>query len=400
MAHWLKSTREAITAPTRSPFLDLATPLLLFGFGLMWWREMLHIEGWTPDGGTYQSAIDLVLRGRSPYEHFSFPYPPTVAVLGAWLTDILGDEAFRTGFRYMNFLGGCVAVWGSLLLVPWPWLLRFGLAILGTAFIPAVESAIDNDNLSMLSSGMTILPLTMWPYFPVLAGIMLGFGLSLKPIGLGALFLLAAHRPLRGGKKHRVAAGVAGATVAFLVGLSPVWFITSIFQPSATAAQPYWASAVMNVSLFHVLSSYGLTVPPLILLGIVLLLALFFVRRRPLNTTQLLCVASSASLLSLPIVWRHTLLLVSPLPCIAMAVSVRKAWDAVLCNAARDEKNRVLLELLCVACGCLTVFHAYAYGLLAESPAWANGTVLLIPISVIVILTWYVVRSQDAAGWE
>jgi energy-converting hydrogenase Eha subunit C len=346
---------------------------------------------------TYQSGIDLVLKGRSPYEHSVFPYPPTVAIVGAWLLSLVGSEAFRTGFRYVNLIGGCAAVWASLLPLRAPWLLKLFTAILAVCFLPAFEGALQSDNLSMLTGGLTILALVLWPCRPVSAGILLGIGIALKPIALVALVLLAVQRPSDGGKKHWTAALAAFITVAALWSLSPAWLLSAADQPSVKAAEADWAEGVLNVSLFRVLACFGLKTSPFLLLAGASFVSILYLRTRVLNPLQFLCVACAASLLSLPIVWRHTLLIVTPLAFVAAETAFnryRRAREEP--QRSRDRSLKNLVELLFIVSGSITVLEASAYGVIGNWHPWVNAAALLIPITVIVLLTGYVVRFNGS----
>ncbi|MFH1351519.1 MAG: hypothetical protein ABII26_11400 [Pseudomonadota bacterium] len=398
MDRLVKIRLHLITSGKYPLYMELIALFLLSGLGILWWWNSIYLPAWTPDGNTYQSAIDLVIEGRSPYEHYVYPYPPTIALIGAWINKLWGEEAFRIGFRYVNLLGGCAAVWGSLLLTRWPWFLRLGLGSLGILFLPTLASCVDNDNLSMLASGTTIVGIILWPHLPILTGILLGFGLSLKPIGLIALFLLAAHRPPAPQRKHFLTSGIAAFTATILFSISPKWFLSGLFHPNVKAAALDWATGVLNVSFYRIFSCFGLKLSPLVFLSIFLVLGLIYVRRGPLNRGQLVCVACTGSLLSLPIVWKHTLLLVLPVQCMAMAVALRRSrqiWKRTHTHLERKNKLRSLSQLLLVTAGCVTVLEADGYGVIGNWHPWVNGITLLIPITTLILLTGYVVRHES-----
>jgi hypothetical protein len=377
--------------------LDLIGLSALFIVALLWWWDILHFPVWTPDGMTYQSGIDLVLKGRSPYEHSVFPYPPTVALLGAWSTQMFGPEAFRAGFRYVNLMGGCAAVWGSLVPIRASWLVKLIIAVLAVMLLPAFGNALEHDNLSMLTGGLSIMALVLWPCAPVSAGILLGIGIALKPIALLALVLLAVHRPADAGRKHWTAALTASITVAALWSLSPEWLLSAASQPSVKAAEADWAEGVLNVSLFRILACFGLKISPFLLLACVALASFLYVRTRLLNPIQLLCVACAASLLSLPIVWQHTLLIITPLSFVATETSLHRYWRSKEESpGARPHKKKRFIELLFVASGSVTVLEASAYGVIGNWHPWVNGATLLVPISILVLLTGYIVRFNNS----
>jgi hypothetical protein len=377
--------------------LDVIGLSALFIAALLWWWDILHLPVWSPDGMTYQSGIDLVLKGRSPYEHSVFPYPPTVALLGAWSTHLFGPEAFRAGFRYVNLMGGCAAVWGSLVPIRASWLVKLAIAVLAVILLPAFGNALEHDNLSMLTGGLSIMALVLWPRAPVSAGILLGIGIALKPIALVPLVLLAVHHPADGGRKHWTAALAASITVAALWSLSPAWLMSAASQPSVKAAEADWADGVLNVSLFRILACFGLKISPFLLLAGVAFASFLYVRTRLLNLIPLLCVACAASLLSLPIVWQHTLLIITPLAFVATETALHRYWRSKEDpQGTRARRSKRLVELLFVVSGSVTVLEASAYGVIGNWHPWVNGFTLLIPITMLVLLTGYVVRFNDS----
>jgi|PlaIllAssembly_1097288.scaffolds.fasta_scaffold00961_1 hypothetical protein len=377
---------------------DLTASLILFGLGAAWWSDLLHSPGWNPDGMQYQTGIALVQMGRSPYEQTIFPYPPTIAVLGAWISGISGHELFRTIFRYANLLGGCAAVWGSVLFIRAPGWIKLVIATLGVAFLPALSDGLENDNLSVLAGGLSILALVFWQRLPIAMGIMLGFGLALKPVAMAALFVLAAHRNPLFKREQALASLAACASGGLLILLKPSYLLSAGSQPSIQAAVADWASAVQNVSLFRVLASFGLEVSPFYILAAIVLGTIVYVRTRPLNPVQLLCVALTSSLLSLPIVWQHTLLLITPVAITAAAFAVED-FKRVSKNPegpqGRNIKLRSLTRLLLVVSGARVLLEANAFGVLANWNPMVNGVAHLIPLTTLLLLTVFVVKHED-----
>jgi hypothetical protein len=343
----------------------------------------------------HQTGIALVQMGRSPYEQAVFPYPPTIAVLGAWISRISGHELFLTIFRYANLLGGCAAVWGSVLLIRTTGLVKLVIAAIGVAFLPALGNGLENDNLSVLAGGLSILALVFWQRFPVPMGIVLGFGLALKPVALCAL---AAHRNPLFERTRSKASLAACASAGLPVLLEASFLLRAGSQPSVNTAVAGWATAVQNVSLFRVPASFGLQVSPFYILGTVVLVTVVYMRTRPLNPVPLLCVALTSSLLSLPIVWQHTLLLITPVVAIAAAFAVedftraRKESDG---PQGRNRKLHFLARLLFIASGARILLEANAFGVLANWHPMVNGLAHLVPITTLVLLTVFIVKQED-----
>ena len=379
--------------------MELIGIFVLFGLGILWWWSYLYFPMWTPDGNTYQSGIDLVRQGRSPYEHHVFPYPPAIAILGAWITNLFGTDAFRVGFRYANLLCGFFVIWSALYITRWPWLIRLILACIGIFFLPIIVSGIENDNLSMLAGGTTIMALLFWQRIPIISGIVFGLGLALKPIGLMGFFVLAAHRSPKSHRKHLITCCTAMITSGILLSIEPGWFISSFFHPSVKAAAVHWPDGTANVSFFRVIACFGLKISPFLYLAFFLILSLVYVRRSSLNPIQLLCVACTASLLSLPIVWQHTLLIVLPVPCLAISISLRCLRQAWRTSDGKDRSNMRLYRLsrlLIVIAGSITVAEANGYGIISNWHPWVNGMMLMIPLTSLILLTGYVVKYEGA----
>ena len=55
-----------------------------------------------------------------------------------------------------------------------------------------------------------------------------------------------------------------------------------------------------------------------------------------------------------------------------------------------------MIHLLLVCAGCLTVAEANGYGILVYDPMWVNGTIMLIPLISLFLITGYVVRCETA----
>ena len=379
---------------------DLMGLMIIFALGALRWHHLLHAPAWAPDGYQYQSGIDLILMGRSPYEQSVFPYPPSVAVFGSWVTMLWGAETFRVLFRYVNLLGGCAALWGSLALIRARWLVKLAGAALSTLFLPAFVNGLENDNLSLLAGGTAIAALVWWPRFPIFMGFVLGFGLAFKPLALVALFVFAAHRNQGFIRAKWLTAVTACLTAGILLSFEPTWFITAPFQPSVKAAETDWASGVINVSLFRVLTCFGLKISPFMLLLVVTGISVAYAGTRPLNPAQLLCVACSSALLSLPIVWQHTLVLITPVAFTATALAfgrIHKLWNESKDREGRNGRRRELSCALLIAAGAETILEANAYGVIGNWNTLVNGMTLMIPIATLILLTGFIVKFEADA---
>jgi len=203
-------------------------------------------------------------------------------------------------------------------------------------------------NVSPLVAGLVCLALFLWPRFPVLAGIVLGVGLFIKPMALLLpLAILAAPGSARRGW---VTAGISGALFAMSLG-----------GGLKIAALPGWDAQIhahTNMALVRGLSQFGLPVPALVIVALVAVLVGVAMRWGPLMRVdawhRTARVGLGGSILALPVVWNHTLILVLPLLTWAGATAVRDlrvAWHS-------PRSSRALLTALFVALGILVTVQS------------------------------------------
>jgi Glycosyltransferase family 87 len=275
------------------------------------------------------------------------------------------------------------------------------LGIVGVALVPTLAEGLVFDNLSVTTIGLTIGALVLWPRTPWLAGVMLGLGLAIKPTGLLAFVALVVHRPTSASTRHWATGAIALGTAGLV--LAPAWRLAlELLTPPATQQTPLiWATALGNVSLFRVLIGFGLhpfpyAVPALLTVSICLGL-----RLRPIGARQLVYASCAVSILALPVVWKHTLLLVFPIQCMALLLAGQRLALARRADSGdlhQSASKLMLLQLLLVVAAILAVFEAEDYGRLAELAPWATGALLLVPLTGLVALTVYVLRVDQTPG--
>ena len=151
----------------------------------------------------YLAAFHFAADGESPYAESGFYYPPAFAYAGAALLGPLGDGGMLVLLRGLNVLSlGFVAwlatAWLGTSLASRPW--WRGLAV-GAALISLTPAWLGLllGNLSFLAMAPMLGALLWWRRRPVIAGLMLGASLAVKPLAPVAILVLL-DRPSGGGR--------------------------------------------------------------------------------------------------------------------------------------------------------------------------------------------------------
>lgn len=337
------------------------------------------------DERAYLDAMAAVARGGSPYAEGAYLYPPTLAVVGAELQGWWGERWVTLGLRYLNLLGGSLAAWLALTWAPWRWWVRAGLAVLLVAFAPPLATGVTRGNLSLLVAGLVLAALSAGMRRPAVAGGLLGLSLVLKPMAMVATLVLLLHRSQATTRQRGWLAVSTAATG--LVALAVGWpFLVEM--PSRLGGNP---QAVRLTSLHRVLYAFGLTVPAVVLFLMVAVGTVLLARRRARSPVEVMALATAGSLLSLPIVWSHTLLLALPLQVRAAAL-VLERWRTV---AGRDV---LWFEVAPVTLAVVSIFLSNGFGALEQAPQWALGLWVAIPTLSPVFLCAYIL-SRGGSGF-
>ena len=350
-------------------FIALALLLLLR------WSGALFDPLPRDDEAVYFEAFERVVEGDSPYDDPAFLYPPAFAYLGATLLEILGPGGLLVLVRTLNGLGAVLLVW--LAASCWPpqageTLERRGLLAAALLLLtPGMDIALRWGNLSPLIAAMVVSGLMLWPRHPVLAGGLLGSSALLKPLAPVALLLLIGHRPAKGGQRHWLAAGV-GLLVGSVLALAVPGLSDYLALRGGRPEEP------RNISLHRALHDLGLGVDTLALLILITALGLFVVRQRPQSPEHLLTLALALTLLAVPLVWNHTLLLTLPLQVLALARVVQAPY----------------LERLTVALACLALWFTNALTGPPLLTGLASAFLTLLPLA----LALYTVAPRKVPG--
>jgi hypothetical protein len=146
-----------------------------------------------------------------------------------------------------------------------------------------------------------------------------------------------------------------------------------------------------SISLHRLFSLAGLETNPLIAVVIVAVIAIVVSRLRPLEEKDLLCVALTAAIWSVPLIWTHTLLLTLPVQVLAVvrAVDRRHNWQSFAARLNRTveiHRYELWLVLVCVA----SIQLAEGAGSVDRMDNWVQLVALGIPFVAPAVLAAYV----------
>jgi hypothetical protein len=334
----------AYRAWTKQPWTAHAAAILVLAAILVvrWWPAMTNPEP-LPDERIYFVAFEAVLAGKSPASARGYLYFPFLAIVGAKEMAALGPAVVAAQMRLANLLGLAVTAWCALAWSPWGARRKVIVAAAVLSVAPAASFGMTYGNLSLAVSGMVVGGLLLWPRAPVTAGGLLGLSIAVKPLAPVAVLALWAHLPPSRGRRHVVAAVVAGAVAGVLVLGFP--YLGDLLS----RAQPELASRTVSLHRFPYL--FGLRLHPAWVTGIVGIATLAFVAGRPLPRRLFLCVAVTATLAATPLVWNHTLLMTLPIQALAIETAWWRSADRRAAGGPKSllQRLEVLLVLLAVA---------------------------------------------------
>jgi hypothetical protein len=245
-------------------------------------------------------------------------------------------------------------------------------------------------NLSALVAGLTIAGLLVWARRPVWAGLLLGAGVLVKPLGVPALAVLLCHRPEEGGRRHLVSAGIALGVAALGLAAWPRWAVAMLYQAPLLHGTPA-VLAESTVGLARIAWGCGAALPPWMLTAAATAVACVLVRRRPARPEEALLVASAAAILGAPLVWSHTFVLA--LPAVALGISRALAGFPAAANPA--DRRRALATLLWVIVGCVPVLSSDRWSV-GDWPRVLQAALAAVPLAALVGLTVFGLKPRAA----
>jgi len=233
----------------RSPRASIAWVIAL---GVYLALELFRIKmGWPPmpsaDAGiNLDNSITILRHGHYPpagsvsEPGFLFPYPPPAAVVLGWLGMLLGPARFMIAWVALMIAGFFTTVRAPLAgnrpaeRRLWP--LAAVIALVATD--SPVRWDLCNANSNLIYVGLALLGFALLQRRPALAGVLVGFSLSLKLYSCLLVLWLALHRPR---------AALCGAVAASLI----LWLVLPLSAFGIRgAAQVYysWLQQVQGVA--------------------------------------------------------------------------------------------------------------------------------------------------------
>lgn len=337
------------------------------------------------DEAVYFRAFEAVAEGRSPYGS-GYLYPPIFAYAGAFGVSLFGEAGSLAFMRLANAGGLAVLIGLAGLPIKDP-RSRLGAAALIAVASPGVDIALRWGNLTPFISALLVAAVLLLERRDLSAfrrgagsALTFGVGVLIKPLGAIVPLLLLWPPPRKNGSRRRtaqVAATVAlGLTALGLLappGLRD--FLTLGSSPERSAA------AGRSVSLQRLLYSFGIELPPLVVVALVAAIAglggRMLANSRGLDRFELLSWLTVSALLATPIVWNHTTLMALPVQAGAMA-----AWTARRARAPWWEGVLVLLAIL-------SQHLAAGVGGVEDQAPTVQGLAILIPSLAPIFLLWY-----------
>lgn len=254
-------------------WLHVLIVLALATFCLVWfWPWVVASPMGLADSSAYFDAFRAVGEGQSPYVHARFLYPPFFAHLGAWATQHCQLAAVTIFLQSVNLLAASALVWMSLAVVVSNLPVRLLAAPVLLALLPPVRDSMGTGNVAVAMTALASGCALLWPRRPLLAGVLFGLTLALKPMALGLLPALAAQRSTSR-RRAWVAMGAAIAIAVVSLALYPD-------EASQMLRHATRATAGRTVSLHAALRELGLRIPALAITVFVGLAGAVFTRRR------------------------------------------------------------------------------------------------------------------------
>lgn len=354
---------------------------LLLVLGLLWLCVAVAYQHWLlspqplADEGAYVCAAEQVARGASPFAACPrYVHPPLLARVCAYIVEHAGSSWLLGVLRAINSVGVVVAVGLSLELtrLAWRWKLLFGAIAL--IALPPCRQAIELGNLSGAVSGLTALVLFGAAPAP-LGAVLLAFAIALKPLPVLVSVVLAAQgvalwraRPSQARRSLLLGAG------ALLAALGAFALSGGIGIGNALEVD-----AQNNVSLTRLLRSIGIARPELGVFVIVALAASWLAVWRARDEQFVKALALVASLLSAPLVWNHSWLLVAPV----VALAAVDAPGEPATSWAERARRPVL-----VALGGVLLLTSDALAAVSFELKAVNAVFVLLPLLTPAALLW------------
>ena len=350
---------------------------LLFGTTLLLRRDLV----WSPaarfDESVLLQAFAAVERGQSPYSVPAFYYPPPFAVLGGALCKALGEPGFLLFLRLGSVLGASLIGLLAVRVTRWPLWVQVPVSLLVAGPSIPIGAAIGSGNVNPLIQGMALLALALVAGAPVFAGLLLGLSVALKPAAAALVPLLIVYRP-GGSPAPRISGLVAAATTGLLLA-----FCRPQEIPAMLARGSDIFPSDHNLSLARIFGYVGVTIPSGLIFAVIVGGAAWWIARRQPARGAFDAVATSASVLSLPMIWPHGLALTFPTQCLAL-------------DGTGDRGSFRGRMFFWLALAAVIGIEGSAGGGATEVewPGWVKSLVGALPLAAVVLVTALAVRRE------
>jgi hypothetical protein len=338
------------------------------------------------DEMTYFRAATSLAGGHSPYRP-GYLYPMLPAILSVAAIRHLGVAGWTLMLRLLNDIGGATIAWLSVCWLSWRWWKRLALGAALAVLSPIVHFAIFTANISLFVGALVTIGLLTWPRRPATGGLLLGLSVGLKPFAPGAIAALGLHRPQ---DKHRlgawISAGIAAAVGAVLLAGIPG--SSQLFRLHIDRMDPL--ARTVSLHRFAHLLGWG---DHLLLVSVVLLgIALWLIRRGPLNVGELYAAATATALATTPIVWAHTMIITLPVQVLAMTRSIHRLRQATESGLTRRRRYESIFVLL----ACAAIQFSTGAGAVYGGPVLWQAAAVLPPTLAPACLAIYLVRTRNS----
>ena len=372
---------------TRAGSHWLGIALVLLG-AMLGQRAALTSVGPLADEAAYVCAAHATLEARALDTCPRYLYGPALARASAVVLAAAGEPALLGALRASIWLGAAMVVWWSLALTGWSWRWRAFVGVGATFVWPPLTQSLRVGNVSSLVAALTLAALMLVERRALLGGLVLALAISIKPLPVAVPVVLL------GGALGELVRTRRAAWPPLVSGGSALLLAATLGVVGGGFGQPppFDPAIQDSITLVRLLRMLGLAATPLaVFVGVVsagaALAARFAWPYRTLAGFSLV-----VSLLSSPLVWNHSWLLVTPLLVVATERAVARYRGA---SAESRDRPRGLLELVWVGLAGLVLSFSDALGGVLEQTPW-GAVGVAVPLLAPLGLWLYAARP---GGW-